>query len=378
MIVWALFVSWGCAGDSGDTGHTTIRIAANLPMSGTLAIYGQSIKDGALLAVDDLKRTDPTGPKFQIDWQDNAGDPKKAVSIFQRQMMSEYDIYWSGVKPQTLAIKDQIDAKGMPHFVWTFDAKLNDKREGIKGIKNSFRTWVNFKIEPPVLFNYAKAHKAKKIAIVYVQLPNTEEEYQHLLIPQLKAAGITNLLVETYDANVPDYKAIAVKVRDFNPDLLMLSGFQENYVGLLRALRPLGLVKNGDTICSYDLLDAAKLLGKDELEGVPVVAPMFVTRQDRPRIKGWSERFHRRTNSWPLYTNAFAYDAINIIYDASRRMMLPASSEQWVRALQATKLDGVTGPLVFDEDGSLITPIEVGVFKDGVVVPESQPSPSRN
>jgi branched-chain amino acid transport system substrate-binding protein len=372
LIVWASLFTSACRQDS-DTGQKTIRIAANLPMTGSLAIYGQSIKDGAEMAVEDFKRTDPTGPSFAIDWQDNASTPQTAVSIFQRQMLSEYDIYWSGVKPETSAIQDQVEARGMPHFVWVFDAYVNNKKSGADAsTRNTFRTWVNFKIEPSVLLAYVKAHQAKKVGIVYVRLPNTEEEYQKIMAPALKAMGINDVLMETYDANGADYKSIAVKVREFKPDVIILSGFQDNFVGLVRAFRPLGLIENGNTICSYDLLDAAKLLGKDELEDLHVVAPMFATHADNARIKGWSERFRRRTNHLPLYTNAYAYDAITMIYAAAHRLMLPASSEQWIRALRATKLDGVTGPLVFDEDGSLVTPVEVGVYKDGALLPESQ------
>lgn len=371
LVSWAALLVCGCSGPGNDTGHKTIRIAANLPMTGPLAIYGQSIKDGAEMAIEDFRKTDPSGPGFFIDWQDNAGDPQRAVTIFQRQMMSEYDIYWSGVNPQTRAIQDQVDAKGLPHFVWVFNASLNKNKDAPGGIKNTFRTWVNFKIEPAVLLNCIKSRKAKRVAIVYVQLPNTEEEYQHIVLPALKQMKINDVLTETYDPKLGDYKAIAVKVRDFKPDLIILSGFQENFVGLIRAMRPFGLTDQGKLICSYDLLDAAKLLGKDELEGLRVVAPIFATHENNPRIKGWSERFRKKTNRSPLYTNAFAYDAIGIIYDAAHRMILPASSEQWIQALQEAKIDGVTGPCVFDDDGSLVTPIEMAVYRNGVPVPES-------
>jgi branched-chain amino acid transport system substrate-binding protein len=370
LTVGALFLLFGCTSQSSDTGLKTIRIAANLPMTGPSAIYGQAIKEGAELAIEDLKRTDPTGPGFAIDWQDNAGDPQKAVNIFQKHMDTEYDIYWSGVNQQNATIKDQLDLKGMPHFVWVLDAAINNKREGIASIKNNFCCWVNFKIEPSLLLNYANAHKAKNVAIVYKQSPGAEEEYKRT-IPALKAMGISNVLVDSYDPASADYKAIASKVKDFKPDLIILSGSPANFVGLIRALKPLDLIHNGNTICSYELLDASEL-GQDELEGLRVITPMFTTHLDNPGITGWSEHFYKKTNRRPSYTDAYAYDAINMLYAAARSMMLPASSEQWVNALHAVKLNGVTGPLAFDSDGTLCTPVEVGVFQKGVVVTESQ------
>lgn len=366
-----------CSNQTSDTGLKTVRIAANLPLSGPLAIYGLSIKRGAQLAGEDLRRTDPTGPGFAIDWQDNAGDPQKAISIFQKQMNSEYDIYWSGVNQQIPAIKDPLDKKAMPHFAWVLDPTLNDKREGIASIKNNFRCWVNFKIEPSILLNYVNARKAKSVAIVYAQSPACDAEYRRSFIPALKTMGIKNVLIESYDSKTVDYKSIALKVKDFKPDLIILSGAPLNFVELVRAFRPLGLIHDANTICSYELLDASSTLNQDELEGIRVVAPMFITRSDNAGVKGWTDHFSKKLRLMPTYTDAFAYDAVGIIYDVARHLMLPASSEQWVEALHSAKMDGVTGPMFFDSDGSSCAPVEVGLFKKGGVIPDLQSSPAQ-
>lgn len=372
LLAGATFLFGGCTAQSGDAGLKTIRIAANLPLTGPSAAYGQAIKEGAELAVTDIKRTDPTGPGFTFDWQDNSADRQKAIDIFQKQMNAEYDIYWSGVNEQIPTVKDQLDLKGMPHFVFVLDAMLNNKNEGIASIKNNFCCWVNFKIEPSLLLSYASARKAKNVAIVYGQSPGTEEEYQHTFIPALKAMGIASVQVNNYDPKTSDYKPIALKVLGFKPDLIILSGSPQNFVGLVRAFRQFDLLHDGNTICSYELLDTTKILSQDELEGIRVIAPMFVTHSDNAGIKGWSLHFYKKTNHWPSYTDAYAYDAVGMIDDAARHLMLPASSEQWVSALHAVKLDGVTGPVSFDSDGNLCTPVEVGLFHKGVTVSESQ------
>jgi branched-chain amino acid transport system substrate-binding protein len=361
----------GCSLKANDTGHAAVRIAANLPMSGSLGAYGQSIKDGAEMAQEDFQRTDPTGAGFCFDWQDNTGSPEQAVAIAKKHMNGEQDIYWSGMQPETAAVADQVEGRGLPQFVWQFDPTINKAIKGSEAVTNNFRTWVSLKMDPPVILNYAQAHKAKKLAIVYGQTAGAEEEYQHVLIPTLKDSGIKNLLVAKFDPNLSEYQATATKVQSFKPDLIILNGYPAELIALVRALRSLNLIENGNTICCCALLDTTQSLTNVELEGICVVAPMFAIRHDSARVKGWSERFRRKTNHWPLYTSAFAYDAISMIYEASRQMILPASSEQWVRALKATKLDGVTGPLAFDDDGSLVTPADIGVFKDGICVPLS-------
>ncbi|MFQ6041930.1 MAG: ABC transporter substrate-binding protein [Candidatus Poribacteria bacterium] len=366
VVFTILVLQVGC--DTG--GEKAVRIAANLPMTGDFAIWGASVRDGAIMALEDIEKSDPKGPRLNVDWQDNAGDPKAAVSIMQKQYLQPPAIYISGIKPQSMAIKAQIEEKGTPHFVWIFDAFIN------KNSRNNLRTLINYKIEPPVYLEYAKARNPKRVAIIYVYLPHSHEEFTQLVIPPLKDMG-AEVYAESYDIGLKDYKDIAVKVKDFNPDLIILNGFQHTLVGIVRALRPLGLITDGNTIGTYDMIDAAEVLGKDEIEGIRAVAPLFETRPEQEKVVKWKERFRDRFGSEPLYIHAFAYDMMMVIHDAAKRLKLPATSEQWIEALRATKIEGITGPLSFDEDGDIATPLEIGVFRNGKLIPDETVSLGR-
>jgi ABC-type branched-subunit amino acid transport system substrate-binding protein len=348
--------------DSGPGPVPTVAVAANVPMTGVLSYYGNAIREGATMAVDELAKK-PGHLQLAVDWQDNGSDAKNAVTIMQQQYLRPIDIYVSGVKPQAMAIKDAISAKGTPHFIFTFDVYVNHNSS------NNLRTWPNYKLEAPVYLEYARARGAHRVAIVYVQLPHTSEEFNTLVIPGLEKLGITDVYAEPFELGKKDFKDVATKVRAFKPDLIILNGFQADLVGMIRAARPLGLIHDGNTICTYDLLDAAKVLGPDELEGLRLVAPVFDTRPERELIRLWRERFQARYDKAPDYTHAYAYDMVTILNDAGSRLTLPATAEQWITALRATQTEGVTGPLSFDEDGSLVTPVELGLYHDGKLAP---------
>lgn len=338
----------------------SVRIACNLPLTGYFATYGSAVREGASMALSEV--SEPSAA-LDFDWQDNAGEPKTTVSIMQKQYLGPVDIYVSGVKPQTMAIMDQIAARGTPHFVWIFDPFIN------KNSRNNFRTWVSYKIEPRVYLDYAKSIAAKRVAITYVQLPHTLEEFDQIVIPGLREQGAADLIVEKYDYGKKDFKDIAVKFNQFNPDLIILNGFQAELVALVRALRPPGLIKENNTIATYDMLDAANILAADELENIRVITPLFASRPDREQVRAWRERFKKRYGKDPIYTHAFGYDMASIIIDAAGRVKLPATPEQWIQALKSTDIMGITGPLKFDADGDLITPLEVGVFRNGKLIP---------
>jgi len=365
ILILILLISLIQQKSSTQVSTRAVKISANLPLTGYFSVYGSAVRDGVLL----FEKDNPKSKKIlQWDWQDNTGDPKNTVTIYQRQKLSSPDIYVSGVKPQTMAIQDAVRKEGIPHFVWIFDPQINPK----KGIQNNIRTWVSYKLEPDVFLYYAKKRKPKKILIVYVQLPHTIEEFENIVKPRLKRELGTEVKIKTevYDYGKKDFKDIAIKARNFSPDLIILNGFQAELVNLTKVFLENKLIKNGNTIATYDMLDAASLLTKDELSTVRFVAPIFVTRQTDDKIANWRKKFKDTFGREPLYTHAFAYDMANVLFDIAQQNT-PKSSADWLSAIKSYVGHGVTGPLKFDADGDLLTPLEVGCFKNGKPCPVS-------
>lgn len=367
LLIFAFLLTvTGCSGDQGGQQKESVQIAANLPLSGNLATYGNAVQEGANMAVSDLDSLHKDGPDLNFDWKDNTGETQRAVSIAQSQLRSSPDVYVSGVKPQVMAIEERISNEGLPHFVYIFDININ------KSGNNNFRTWVSYKIEPPAYVKYAKSRKSDRLAMVYVRLPHSVEAYEGELAPALrKHGGVDSLMIESYDSGKRDFKDIAAKLDDFNPDTIILNGFQSNLVGLVRALRPLDLIQDGNTIATYDMLDAANVLSADELEGIRVVAPEFIVSPD-DRFRRWRQRFRNRYGDPPIYTNAYGYDMALAIHSAATRVDRPVSNKDWIEALSATDTTGVTGPIKFNEEGDLLTPLKIGVYRDGKLNPEME------
>src|SRR5471030_591431 len=60
-----------------------IRIGADLPLTGGLAFWGESIKQGMELASDDYAKAHP-GSAVSIVYEDNQGDPKNAITVMRK------------------------------------------------------------------------------------------------------------------------------------------------------------------------------------------------------------------------------------------------------------------------------------------------------
>jgi len=349
---------FGCSSDKNEE-NKTIKIASNLPLTGSLATYGEAVRDGAEFALSNILKSKGTnGPNLIFDWQDNASQAKNAVSIFQKQKNDVYDIYISGVKPQTMAIIDEVSKIGKPHFVWIFDADVTQK------YRNTFRTWVSYKAEPLYYMKYINKVKPSKIAIIYVKLPHTDFEFNKILIPKLKQSGINNLYVEPYLFAESNFKNIATKIKEFNPDLIMLNGFKGHLIKAIKAFREYNLIKDGNTICTYDLLDAAQDLSPQMLEGLRLVVPQFETRYNNNSLIKWKKNFQQKFNRQPRYTDAYAYDMTYIIFYASEKFE-KGKYKDLSTAILNTDFNGITGQQKFDNTGDLILSLDIGYYQDG-------------
>lgn len=334
-----------------------LNIAANLPLSGPLAVYGASVQEGVSMAMEETKESSSL---VRFNFQDNEGQAKVAVSVANMQLLKKPDIYISGVKPQQMAIKDIILKSNIPHFEWIFDVNVRPKGE-----RNNFRTWVNFKDEPRIFIDFAKELKPKKIAIIYVSLPHTDEEYNELIIPGLNTAGFNDIYVQPYQMDLTEFSTLVLNVRKYDPDLLIVSGFAENLAVMTRRLSEQGLVKSKAIISTYDLIDALPLVRPEWVEGIRVVSPMFLTRRDESKnIARFYKEFIARFHKEPNYTNAYAYDMAKIILEASK---LRDTNTSLSEVIQNINIEGLTSRLKFDEFGSLPFSIERGVVKNGVL-----------
>lgn len=333
VIVILGFIGWrSCQRDTA----ADVRIACNVPITGDLATYGESIRDGMLLAKDDLAAMDSSFV-LSLDIQDNASDATSAKTIFSGQERRGNDIYVSGVKPQTMSIIDDVEKLNIPHFTWIFDAYVTQR------YPNAYRCWVNYRVEAEYIKRFVQEKESKKIAIVYVQLPHTDELVDDILVPFFKDHGIQYYL-EPYNADKNDFKDIAAKVRQYGIDALYVNGFKNNLIGIAKAFEEYGINTSCDNLYTYDFMDAKDDLSEEIVSHVNYIVPSYEV-ETSPAKEAWRKRFVSKFHRQPRYTDAYAYDMVFAIYYAHLKGI----------AIQEVSFDGITGHVDFDDSGDIET-----------------------
>ena len=340
-----------------------VRIAANFPLTGEVAIYGKSFQNGLLMSYEDNKNqiTKPV----EFDWGDNQFSSMNTISVLQRQLFKTPTIYTSALKPQTDAVSSQISEVGIPHFVWIPDRKINQNQK-----HNNFRTWVNLQNEADYFVDYVTKLKANKVVIFHTTTAASHEIYKHYISEQLKQRNnnVQILFLEFPAGGVSDIRTLVQKAEQFKPEAIIINGFIQQMTSVVQLLKSYNVIENNRILASFDILDALDSIEHSVSNDLIVVAPQYMVHSTDRELE-WAKRYRSLYKEEPNYHAAFAYDMGLVIWDSMKRLTLPATSEEWIKAIQETNIEGITGRITFDKNGDIQTKMYLSTIKNGKLVP---------
>lgn len=351
----------GCKTKDADV----INVACNLPMTGYIGYYGEWIQKGLEMAKADMKETlDSANIVFEFDYQDNKGETKDAITIYQKQMVMHPTLYMSGITTQTMSIIDQIRKTDVPHLLWSWTPIKFD------GTNDEFRCWVNYGLEGKHITEYCLSKSPKRVAYVHLNILGAKVQCDEVVVPALKASNPDiQLYVEEFPVETGSFRDIALKIKKFNADIIIVSGYKEHLLNITKDFQAYNIDKS-KVLCSMDLLDALNEASPDVLEGYHVTAPAFnIESLQSGKTKDWIESYKKANNGiMPTYTEAYGYDAMTMLAHAA--MMSKSNDISLYEALRNVDIEGVTGRLHLDATGELEDNLHVGVFKNGKLIVE--------
>lgn len=333
------------------------RIALNIPLTGPIASFSGQYANGLRMGIEDASaELGIPADSFQMDSQDNQGSPATAATIAQRQVISGFDAYISGVSQMSTAAAPIVDDVANVHLVIAYDARLVEQSD------NRMRLLPHSKIQGPVYPAYAIQRGAKRVFAFVLNNPELQQEYREFAEPGLREAGIETAL-ETFEFNHSDYRTLVQKAKAFQPDLIIVSGFSLHVLPIIQALKAEAMVNDGNVI---SIMDFNELLGTQEankaLAGVAYIVPSFDFPENRATRDEWSARFKARFGAVPNFVPAYAYDTGRLIVMAKNR----AGTLDKKSLTAQLPNEGITGKITVDKYGDLSTPLGVlQVMEDG-------------
>ena len=367
----------GCGSDSTDSDSgsdssggskgDTIKIGANLELSGGVASYGQSILEGLELAIEEINKEGIDGKKIELVKVDNKSEGSEATSaalklITQDDVVASVGAATSGNTIAQVQIAEDnetpiISPSGTSPDITFKDGKLNEF---------AFRTSFIDPFQGTVAANFAtKEIKATKAAIYLDSASDYSKGLAAAFVEQFEANGGEIVAEEAYVAKDTDFRATLTRLKAAEPDFIFLPGYYEEAGLIVKQAREAGL---DIPIMGGDGWDSPKLV---EIAGNEVLNNTFITNHyssgdPDEKIQEFVKAFKAKySDKSPDAFNALGYDTGYFLADAIKR----AGSTDSVKikdALASTKdLELITGTFTLDDKHNPVKSATILEFVDG-------------
>ncbi len=344
-LIAALIGSLVLAACNGDDDPNTTTIAIVGPVTGQYASFGQQMKNGGEMAVEDINAAGGVlGKKLKLDVGDDACDPKQAVAV-ANQMAGENVALVAGHYCSGSSIPaSQVYAES--NLIEISPASTNpaytDKRPG----PNIYRVCGRDDQQGSIAGKYLAKHFGdKNIAII-----DDKTAYGKGLAEEVKkalnAAGKQEVLNKSYTAGEKDYSALVSKLKQADVDVLFIGGYHTEAGLIVRQMRDQGMdtiLMGGDALVTQEYWSITGPAGEGTLMTFspdPRKNPAAAEVVARFKEKGIEPE------GYVLYT----YAAIQAWKQAAEKAG-STDAPAVVKALNDNEFDTVIGKFKFDKKG---------------------------
>lgn len=341
-----LLIICGCK--QNNQNNEKLNVEVLFPLTGDVALYGNIYKNSLMMSIDTSK--------INIYFHDTEGDPKKAVSIL-RQVSSQkkIDALVSFVPAVCEALNPICESKKILHFGLTFTPQFVNNKYALRQHQSSIE-------EANTFVNYIKGLNLDKIVFLRHMSPDAEYGYKNVLEPQLTALN-KNIIDIPYDFNTKDFKDVTLKVKQNDPDLIVVQTFPYNYRNIISNLNKLDLDKYILADLNYcDVLN--RNIDNGDLgiyNNIPFVSNDFIKNED---YYCYLRDYETSYKSQASLFGAFAYD-LGIIINNLKISGLPKDSI--ISYYNKEDVKGVVGPIKYDSNGNIILRYEIVKFENNEV-----------
>lgn len=335
-----------CALLASPAAAQEISIAIAGPVTGSEAVSGRQMTDGAELAVADINAAGGLlGRRLKFTVNDDACDPKQARSVAEKLAGTKVPFvaghFCSGAS--IAASEVYADAGILAITPASTATKLTDA-----SLWNVARVCGRDDQQGPV----AAAHILKAFAGKNVAILHDKNTYGRGLADEtrkaLNAAGFREKMFESFNRGEVDFSAIVSRLKRENIDLVYVGSYPQEAGLILRQMREQGLktvLMSGDAL--YDRTFAS-ITGKDADGALFTFGP---DPRGSPAARAVVDRFKARGIEPEGYV-LHSYAAVQVWALAAAKAGT-TDARQVMQTLKAGEWDSVMGKLSFDAKGDI-------------------------
>jgi len=353
----------GCGGQKADE----VLIGHIAPLTGDIKTFGESSKNGFLMAVEEANQAGGIlGKQIRTVVADDKNDPTEAANAAAKLINQDgVRLIVASISSKcSIPISEIAQTNGVVMISpASTNPKVTVREDGTRKpfvFRACFTDGFQGAAAARVALEDMQAHRA---AILYDVGNDYVKGLAEFFREPFIAGGGEVVLYESYAKDDVDFSALLTKIKAAHPDLLFLPDYY-NKVGLIaKQARQMGITAHllgGD---GWDSPEMARIAG-EAIEG-GCFTNHYSAEDPRPEVQAWVKKYETRYGGKPDALATLAYDATLLLLEAVRRAgdTDPVRVKDAMAAMQ--NFPTVSGSVTFDRDGNPVKNVAVMEFKDG-------------
>lgn len=339
------------AAASDATYEGTIKIGVVGPFSGSSAMVGDTEKKGVELAAKQINENGGiNGMTIELIEEDDQQDPKTAVSAINKLVSSDEVVAAVGTVNSscTLAMMDVTENNEIP-LVTPISSGV-----AITDPSNSYivRLQASDKLQAKAITEYAINDLGYKNIAVMFQNDDFGAGGKDVVVETLKDAGIEPLAVEAFDSSATDMSAQLLKIKDLNPEAIIMWTMYGCGATIAKQCDQLGIdcdLMGGGGLTNAKLYE----LGGESAVGILNTQTFFPDKEKASETAGaFIDAYETEYGETPDSNAAMSYDAMMVLAEGLKAATPDLKADDIMAGMKAVKdMPLATGTITIDENG---------------------------
>ncbi len=307
----------GTNGETNTGNETTsdtaaFKLGGTAPLTGGAAIYGNAVKNGAQIAVDEINAMDDT-VKFELNYQDDEHDAEKAVNAYNN--LKDWGVQLSmGSVTTTPCIATSAETYADRIFALTPSASAPAV---IEGKDNMFQMCFSDTNQGSASAQYIFDNSlGEKIAVIYKSDDNYSKGIYNTFMAKAKELGLEVVSETTFTSDSEnDFTVQLTEAKNAGADLLFLPMYYQPASLILQQANAMGYEPTFFGVDGMDGILSLENFDTSLAEGVMLLTPFNADATDE-RTVSFVTKYKDLYGDIPNQFAADAYDCVYAYYHA--------------------------------------------------------------
>lgn len=357
LLLLTVFLT-GCAQNEvaiENSEEEVIKIGAIVFLTGNQASLGDEIINSFQIAKEDFEKK--TGKKLELVIEDSKDDPAQAISAYQKLKLQGHRLIITTGDAVTAAL---IPLAEEDNIVLLSTVVASDDLSS----EWMFRVWTTGSQHGEVL-----AYQANKLNISDVAIISLENIFSNSVISAFENDVNDNISIvsqEKYQIADNDVRTQLTRIKQANPDVLLITGFGPTYPVIFKQAKELQInatiLADGSISIPYFFFSAG---GYEVINDTYFVGTEF-DNTNKENVALFRNRYSNLSDYEPSFTAAFGYDTLYVAASVLNQCDSSNANELRICLEEISDYNGLLGNnLSFSSDQKISVPLYIRQYTQG-------------